>query len=349
MRHQLNSLLILLALTVFGACKPSIPRHVIQPADMEDILFDYHVADAMANQIMDSTRIYNSVLYKLAVLKKHGVTEAEFDSSMVYYTRHADKLHEIYERLAERMGNEAMALGADVGSVNRYNVENGEAANVWIGERCYTFIPQAPYNKVSFELPVDTSYHQGDRIVMDFDTQFLYQEGMRDGVAILAVRFANDSVATRLMHMSSDTHYSMEIYDDKSLGIKGVRGMFYLNRDRNATQTTLKVMVLNKIRVIRVHEAERQKRKALSEEAKRDSAHREEGRPGGPPPNDPQGRPLPPDDRRPDEPPVDRPMEDGDHPAPPPPHHHSGPVPHPLKSHGTPPPPPPGGRPLPRE
>ena len=338
MRQQLNSLFILLTVALFFACKPSIPRHVIQPGDMEDILFDYHVADAMANQIMDSTRIYNSVLYKLAVLKKHGVSEAEFDSSMVYYTRHADKLHEIYERLAKRMGNEAMALGADVGSVNRYNVENGEAANVWIGERCYTFIPQAPYNKVSFELPVDTSYHKGDRIVMDFDTQFLYQEGMRDGIAILAVRFTNDSVATRLMHMSSDTHYSMEIFDDKLLGIKGVRGLFYLNRDRNATQTTLKVMVLNKIRVIRVHEAERQKRKELSDEEKRDSAHREAGTPGGPPPpNDPQGRPSPPDDRRSDEPLVDRPMVNGDHP-----------VPHPLKPHGTPPPPPPGGRPLPR-
>ena len=33
-----------------GACKPGTPSEFIQPDDMEDILVDYHLARAMAEQ-----------------------------------------------------------------------------------------------------------------------------------------------------------------------------------------------------------------------------------------------------------------------------------------------------------
>ena len=97
MSRKLNRILLVGGLAVLCSCKPSIPRDVIDPDDMEDILYDYHLADAAANLNSDSTRFYNARLYQLAVLKKHGVTEAQFDSSMVYYTRHTEKLYAIYE------------------------------------------------------------------------------------------------------------------------------------------------------------------------------------------------------------------------------------------------------------
>lgn len=319
MNSKLSSLLTLAAAIVIISCKPTIPKHIIQPDDMEDILYDCYVSDGMANLDYDSIRYYNARLYRLAVLKKHGVTEAEFDSSMVYYTRHADKLYDIYVSLSERLGNEAEALGADVSNVSQYSVERGEAANVWTGERSYVFLPKPPYNLHSFRLPVDTSYHKGDRLVMEFDADFLYQDGMRDGVAMLVVRFENDSIVKRLMHMSSPTHYTLEIYDDKMLGFKDVRGMIYLNRPQNSTETTLKVMVLSNIRIMRLHEAEKQKQREMLDEMKRDSSARVDDRPvdGPPDPNHhPPGTP-PPDrnpQRPPEPPPGDRPMDRGDRP-----------------------------------
>lgn len=255
---------------VLCACKPSIPRSVIQPDDMEDILYDYHLADAAANLNNDSSRFYNTRLYQLAVLKKHGVTEAEFDSSMVYYTRHTEKLYAIYERLAKRMGAVPESKTADDG-LNRYSLETGEAANVWNGERSYAFIPNAPFNKHTFIIPVDSSYHKGDRLILEFDAQFLYQDGVRDGIAIITTKLSNDSVITRTMHMSSNVHYSLEVFDDKMLGIKDIRGLFYLNRDRNATVTTTKVMILNHIRLMRLHEEEKIREQKKKEEEKQDS------------------------------------------------------------------------------
>ncbi len=207
----------------------------------------------------------------MAVLKKHGVTEAQFDSSMVYYTRHTEKLYAIYEQLAKRIGGVPDSDTSDDG-LNRYSMETGEAANVWTGERSYALVPKAPFNKQSFVIPVDSSYHKGDRLILEFDAKFLYQDGVRDGIAILATRLSNDSVITRTMHMSSDIHYSLEIFDDKMVGIKDIRGFFYLNRDRNATATTTKIMVLNHIRLMRLHEREKiQQQKEKEAAAKQDS------------------------------------------------------------------------------
>ena len=38
---------IALLLAIVFSCKPTVPSDYIQPGDMEEILYDYHVAQAM--------------------------------------------------------------------------------------------------------------------------------------------------------------------------------------------------------------------------------------------------------------------------------------------------------------
>ena len=71
MRHSLTFLLLLMLVV---ACKPSVPSEYIQPGDMEDILYDYHLALAMSRQKGGGDLDFNRSLYFRSVLKKHGVT-----------------------------------------------------------------------------------------------------------------------------------------------------------------------------------------------------------------------------------------------------------------------------------
>ncbi len=245
-----SSILLLFLLLV--SCKPTVPRDYLQPDQMADILFDYHLADAMAQEEEGDGRAYDSRLYRLAALKKHGVTEAEFDSSMVYYTRHADWLHKVYQQVAERMENEATALGATVSDLNRMAGVEGEALNIWPGDISLVMMPIAPYNVVQHRVEADTTFHAGERFTLSFDTQFVYQEGSRNGVAQLVVRFNNDSVATRVMHMSSNGHFDLEILDKGKRGVSTVEALFYLDSGRSEAQTTLKLMVVNHIKLLKV-------------------------------------------------------------------------------------------------
>ena len=92
-------------LMLIAGCKPTVPSRYIQPGELEDILYDYHLADAMAS--VSGNDSVNMVKYHTAVLQKHGYTEADFDSSLVYYLRHTEQLKTIYENLAKRFRDES--------------------------------------------------------------------------------------------------------------------------------------------------------------------------------------------------------------------------------------------------
>ena len=241
-----------------SSCKPSLPGGVLSKGKMTDILYDYHLALAMAH-MDDNGDKGQSLAYREAVLRKHDVTSAEFDSSMVYYMRHTELLEDVYKDLTDRYNNEITAMGGNASAGGEFaNLSaTGDTANVWNLATSMVFMPVKPFNSTSFDIKVDSTFHKGDRLMLDFDAQFIYQDGMRNGVAMLAVQFGNDSIAQRTIMIQSTQHYSVELSDDDSLGIKSVKGYFMLMNGDNGTgvssQTTLKLMFLEHIKLIRMH------------------------------------------------------------------------------------------------
>lgn len=241
-----------------SSCKPSLPSGVLSKGKMTDILYDYHLALAMAH-MDDNGDKGQSLAYREAVLRKHDVTSAEFDTSMVYYMRHTELLEDVYKDLTDRYNNEITAMGGSAKEGGEFaNLSaTGDTANVWNLAASMVFMPVKPFNSTSFDIKVDSTFHKGDRLMLDFDAQFIYQDGMRNGVAMLAVQFGNDSIAQRTIMIQSTQHYSVELSDADSLGIKSVKGYFMLMNDDNGTgvssQTTLKLMFLEHIKLIRMH------------------------------------------------------------------------------------------------
>lgn len=249
--HNFPYLFVLAVLLFLTGCKPSVPGRYLSKGKMENILYDYHIAQAMAEQ--SNRPAMNASVYRAAIFKKYQVTEAEFDSSLVYYTRHTELLHGIYEDLTERLQNEAQAQGS---SVNAFGLgEQGDTANIWRGDPALVLSPDEPFNYSTFSVPADSSFHAGDHIILDFDAQFIFEDGMRDGVVVLAVQFKNDSIGSSLIHITNTQHYNLEIDDRDSLGIKSVKGYFLLpdNDDPNASVTTLKLMFIQHIKLVRMH------------------------------------------------------------------------------------------------
>lgn len=249
----------LLAMLLVVGCKPSVPSKYISPGDLEDILYDYHIADANANTYQFHEDTLRMRTFKAAILKKHGYTEEEFEESMVYYMRHSDRLYEVYEKLASRLSDEALAVGASMSEINQYMALNstGDTANVWPGDRSFLLMQNPAYASYTFFIKADTTYHKGDKFKLDFMTQFLFQDGSRDGIAVMAIKLGNDSVISRLIHVASSSTYSIQLEDDGKKGIKEVRGFFLLNRSLNSyndSKTTLKLLLVNNIRLVRFHD-----------------------------------------------------------------------------------------------
>ncbi len=240
---------------IVASCKPTVPDTFIPESEMENLLYDYHLAAAMARQ-SEGDKDANAIAYRAAVLKKYGVSEELLDTSMVYYMRHTERLQKIYERISDRMDREAQELGATI-AMNGMTVisANGDTADVWNGQKALALIPRQPYNLYQFNQKADSSFHKGDKLILTFRTNFIFQDGSRDGMAYLAVIFANDSVATRNMHVSSASNYNLQLDDGDSLGIKEVKGFFLLGKGNQSggSTTTLRLMSVTDIHLFRCH------------------------------------------------------------------------------------------------
>lgn len=245
--------IILTVLLLLGSCKPQVPGRYIQPGDMEDLLYDYHLAQGAAVIDEDMTSDYKRRLYFLAVLEKHGVTEAEFDSSMVYYYSHADRMAKIYHNLEERMEAAAQKIGANGGMRVETFGTSGDTANVWNGPRSKVLMARPLNNRLDFKITADTSYHANDMLQLYFMSSFLYQEGTKDAVALIAVKYDGDTIVSRYQRVLSSGETRLTINERNDRKIKEISGFIYLGRGSGDSKT-LKLMVVDKMQLVRFHQ-----------------------------------------------------------------------------------------------
>lgn len=251
------------------SCKPGTPSEFIQPDDMEDILVDYHLARAMSERAEGTyeNMNYEQALYIEAVLQKHGVTKAEFDSSLVYYYRRADRFQEIYQNVAERLEEQALVLGATEGEMGKFASlsQTDDTANIWADKPTMALMPIPPYNRMDFRLEVDSTYKEGDSFLLQFMSDFMYQDGTRDGVAYIAVTYDNDTTISRNIHFSTIGLSQMRVPAYEHHGIKQFQGFFFV-KSAGDQPTTTHILFLNNIQLIRFH-----KKINENEEDKKDS------------------------------------------------------------------------------
>lgn len=256
-RHRL-SLYFLVSVVFFAmlsvACSPSRPSGVLSEGDMEDVLYDMHVAQAMGDGHNTDADLLS---IRASVLRKYDITQAEWDSSFNYYCRNADVLHNIYVRLNERIQSNVIALG---GKVDGVQGEDADTANVWNTESSFVLMQQAPYNSLSFVIEPDSTFEDGDRIALQFDAQFIFQDGFRDLTAYLVVVYEGDSVATNTTHVSSDGHGIVTISDEMSRRhVKLIKGYFMLCRSlgsdssNNSMMQHLRLAAVRNVKLLHTH------------------------------------------------------------------------------------------------
>ena len=252
---KIRYVMLLLGLAaLLGSCKNDVPDKYIQPSRMVDILYEYHLAEAVANNSQGTDSVALRA-FKTNILDKYEVTQADFDSSMVFYTRHTNQLEDVYKQVASRIEKESMALGINGGDYGQLAL-GGDTANVWKYDRTLVLSPHAATSSFVYEIKADTSYHAGDVLALDFDAQFLYQDGVRSGVAVMAVYFDNDSVAVATSQMTTSSHYHLQINNEEHLKIRGIKGFWLLNEEKAiGSRTTLKIMIASNIKLIKMHKA----------------------------------------------------------------------------------------------
>jgi hypothetical protein len=252
MKHSVTYLFVLMLVL---ACKPTVPSEYIQPDEMEDILYDYHIAQAMSRTSVGSEADLNKQVYLDAVLKKYGISEADFDSSLVYYYSRADRFKEIYSHVSERLNDEAKALGAGVGELNRYSQYSttGDTANIWTNTSEVLLIPRPTQNRFDFTVKVDTTFHLGDSFMFQFMSEFLYQTGSKDAVVCVLTKYEGDSIIQTANHVSIAGLSQIRVPANRDKKLKEMSGYIYLS-DGGDLSDTRKLMYVSQMQLIRFHD-----------------------------------------------------------------------------------------------
>ena len=204
--------------------------------------------------LQDGSQDYNRRLNFELVLKKHGLTQAQFDSSLVYYYTRADRFQEIYKHVQERLNNEAEKYGAAVseGPIKAASL-SGDTADVWKGNRALMLLNDRPYHLYQFAQKADTAYRAGDSFMLSMNTTWLMQQGNRQATVYLAITYANDSTVKQYSTVSSSGNTTLRIPYCKER-VKEIKG-FVMCGMRPSTDDTnsLCVLFVNNIQLFRFH------------------------------------------------------------------------------------------------
>ena len=104
------------------------PRGILSSREMRSLLVDLHKTDGMLQ--VNGWQISNDEvrdIYYAQVLEKHGTTQAQFDSSLVWYTAHPQFFNKIYPKVLKELEAEETAFNElyaeELSAVGRQSAE----------------------------------------------------------------------------------------------------------------------------------------------------------------------------------------------------------------------------------
>ena len=220
----------IVGLAFLTSCGKEIPDEIIQPKKMERVLYDYHLMLSLSDNSKSTEREAN----KNYIFQKHDITKADFDSSMVWYTRETKELMTIYENLNKRFKREyehtARLLESREDTDSR-TFASGDTVDVWIKENLLWFT-KAPLNNLqTFEIKADTTFREKDAFYWNMDYCF-FAEG--EAIMGLNVVYENDSVIGMTKSVTQSGPQSIYLHTDSTFNIKTLNGFIYVpeNQDK---------------------------------------------------------------------------------------------------------------------
>lgn len=210
-----------------------VPDNVIQPDEMADLMADIHTAESVV-EMNYGTYPNDSARKELkqAILAKHGVTQAELDSSFMWYGAHLDKYMQVYEDvedILQKRLDHNQALEAAQASMSI----SGDSVDVWSLPRRYIYSNRLASKYVTFKLEADTNWINGDSYT--WRAKFLNnQNSVRWGVV---ANYVDGTVEVLNEQFTGSGWQQIIFHTDSTKKAVGVRGYLELIAPTNAAST----------------------------------------------------------------------------------------------------------------
>lgn len=222
--HIVSICLVLFFLTV--ACS-KVPQGVLSEKEMQRVQTDMLLADAF---IGVNVKEYGNDTAKVAlyesVFRKHRITQAEYDSSLVWYAKNLDVYMKVYERVIADLGKEIHELG-DVQAVAVSSTKK-DSVDIWPRRPYLTLSPRSVFNGVVFDIKPESSYSSGSTFVLGMHVWGL-KEGMAFYPEIHLSAEQRDTVIRAEDKITQDGYYQTVVRTLPTRQVRRVFGSVWMN------------------------------------------------------------------------------------------------------------------------
>jgi len=228
LKHNFTSRLILVVgiLLLFAACE-SRPKGVVSENKMVDVLTDLHKLDGSMNA---NGILYNAADkkddYYISVLKKYDMTQAEFDSSLVWYSKNSKNFDHIYDKVILRLTD----LQTDIKKGKYHAVDTMELAKVkyiiWNKQTKYILTKDSARTRLNFEIP-DQNFMLGDTYILKFLQRIAPEDSCDEQLIRFQINYVDGRVHGVIKMVYNDNlkrRYTLRISSKHAYKIKSISG-----------------------------------------------------------------------------------------------------------------------------
>lgn len=218
---------IILLVFCMTACQVKRPDTVLSDSKMENLLYDFHIAKAIGEDV-SYDESYKRVLYVEYIFKKHGVTQSDFDSSMVWFARNPEVLSKIYEKVNVRLKTERDNINDLIALRENKPKESlpGDSIDVWAWQHSYQLTGMPLDNKISFTLPSDSNFKDKDTLKWTVHFRFLNGKPDLNPLMAMQIIYEKDTISNTLKIKKTGTQ-TLSLVGDTLGKIKEIRGFIY--------------------------------------------------------------------------------------------------------------------------
>lgn len=249
------------------SCAPSLPSGILDEEEMTDVLVDFHLAQGIAEARGEEPEI-SRYKHIQAVFKKHHITEAEFDSSMVYWSGRAEDFTFIYNNVVTRVRAQAERMGLEATTQDKFAslTSEGDTANIWLGKDFACVVANPVQCVYSFQMKADSTFRQGDSFIWRFKSQFVTRSMNNEAIAQINFYYDTDTVTTVYELIRNNPKNELEYYPRKALdtlNLRSITGFVYLPMESNDPP---KPLLISEMKLIRMHKPQEQVAKSKEQE-----------------------------------------------------------------------------------
>ncbi len=243
-------LLLVLAFTLTG-CRLRRPDDVLAPKYMEQFLYDFHLAQSIAQDLPRAER-YKSNAYTDWAYEKNGISKEQFNRSLVWYTRYPKELAKIYKRLQLRVDEEYYVASRSLAKIEKqaFKIESGDSVDLWYNGRNSILNTSVYMNKLVYSIKNDTTFHNGDTVRLGLDGLFVRPTGNEQYAYMSISAYYGDSVSTADTILTSSGPVRLELVLDNIKSLNSISGSINY---QDSTDNREGLLVMTNMELMRYH------------------------------------------------------------------------------------------------